>query len=114
MYYYACTARKTNKPITRTHYLDYLNAISDKGKVGNVNFEMTRGMHCHYIIETEQKISHNDLRPTKRGWNVKAIPMYNRKGWIKYCRKDHEANKELNADLHYEQDECIMPTKKLF
>lgn len=120
---YAITAKKTRKPISKEHYLDYLDHISDLGKVGNVNFETTKGLHTHFILKTKTKLDYNDLRPTKYGWNVKAIPIYDRKGWLKYIRKDNEQNKELNKDVkeEYEEDEYIddplpfkMPTKKMF
>ena len=111
--YFAVTSRKTNKPISKIHYLDYLNACTDKGKIANVNFETTRGLHCHFIIKSDNDLKHNDLRPTKRGWNVKVVPIYNMNGWIKYCRKDHEENKDLNENNPYE-DDYIMPDRKLF
>lgn len=107
---YAITARKTNKPISKVHYLDYLNKLTDIGAVGNVNFETTRGLHCHFIIKTISKTSFDKFRPTKRGWNVKAVPIYDRKGWIRYCRKDHEENKELNDD----PDQQPISEKRMF
>lgn len=92
---YAITARKTTKPITKQHYLDYLDKISDLGNVGNVNFETTRGLHLHFQIKCKERIPFPKFRPTKRGWNVKAVPIYNMKSWEQYCRKDrysHENN----------------------
>lgn len=120
---YAITAKKTRKPITKTHYLDYLDYLTDHGKVGNVNFETTKGLHTHFVLKCDEQLDYNKLKPTKHGWNVFAVPLYNRKGWIRYIRKDNEDNKELNRDVKelYEEDEYIediepfkMPTKRLF
>ncbi len=104
---YAITAKKTRKPITQQHYLDYLDYLTDLGKVGNVNFEDTRGLHTHFILQTTSKLDFNKLKPTKYGWNVKAIPIYNRKGWIKYCRKDNLKMQAVNAVIKdtYEDDD---------
>lgn len=93
---YAITARKTRKPVLKEHYEDYLSYIGDIGEVGNVNFETTRGMHCHFILKTDKKVNYRSLRPTKYGWNVKAVPIYNREGWISYSEKDLHSVKPLS------------------
>lgn len=124
---FAMTAKKTRQPITAEHYLDYLDYCTDLGKVGNVNFETTRGLHIHFILEVKDKLDFKKLKPTKYGWNVKAVPIYNPKGWNKYSRKDHRQNKTYNnlvkkyqlqdSDTEIEIDDMdgfIMPTKKLF
>lgn len=117
---YAITMRKTRKPITKQHYLDYLNYCTDLGDVGNVNFEQTKGMHIHFMLKTKKTINYNKLRPTKRGWNCKVVPIFNKRGWIKYCKKDNANNEELNKEVHKqyenaEEEEYIeMPTKNLF
>lgn len=122
---YAMTAKKTRKPISSQHYLDYLDYCSDLGKVGNVNFEDTRGLHIHFVLDTKDKLDYRKLTPTKYGWNIKAVPIYNPKGWKLYCRKDYEKNKELNELVKgYETDDTIIsidsddgfkiPTKNLF
>lgn len=85
---YAITIRKTRRPVTKQHYYDYLDKIADLGSIGNVNFETKKGLHTHFILKTALRLNYNDLRPTKRGWNAKAVPVYNRKGWISYSRKD--------------------------
>ena len=110
---YAITARKTNKPITQAHYEDYLNAISDKGSVGNVRYEEKRGLHCHYTIKSDNIINYNTMRPTKRGWNVKVVPVYNMEGWISYINKHSCEDKE---DVRFLPDEMDMSklTKSLF
>lgn len=97
---YAITAKKTRKPILKEHYMDYLDKISDLGTIGNVNFETTRGLHTHFILRTPDKLDYKKLYPTKYGWNVKAVPIYNRKGWKKYIRKDNIENVSLNLDVH--------------
>lgn len=108
---YAVTTRKTNKPITETHYHDYLAKIGDLGKVGNVNFETKRGLHCHFLLNTTSNyLDYKKLRPTKKGWNVKVVPIYNKRGWVSYCRKEYNteaAEKELAQQFK-------MPTKRLF
>jgi len=90
---YACTARKTTNPITKQHYLDYLDKISDLGTISCVNFEETKGLHCHFTITVQGKLDYNTMRPTKKGWNVKVVPIYDRQGWIRYSRKDQEGLK---------------------
>lgn len=105
---YAITARKTNKPITKTHYYDYLDKLSDLGDIGNVNFEDHRGLHLHFLLKSKDKVPYAKFRPTKRGWNVKAIPIHDKRNWISYCRKDRfQGNNDLD-------DGFIMPTKSLF
>lgn len=109
---YAITAKKTRRPCTRTHYLDYLDYLSDHGKIGNVNFEITRGLHIHFIIKCDKRLDYNLLKPTKKGWNTKAVPVYARKGWIKYSRKDNEKapNKIFNKDVPYPSDDASLIT----
>lgn len=115
---YAVTAKKTRLPIEKVHYLDYLNKITDLGKVGNVYFETTKGLHVHFKVITDTKLNYKKLTPTKRGWNVKAIPIYNNKGWLTYCRKDHEEQVPEIKELHgkYDSEEYIKPifTKNIF
>lgn len=120
-YQYAITAKKTRKPISQTHYLDYLDYITDLGKVGNVNFETTKGLHTHFILKCEEKLDYRKLKPTQYGWNVKAVPIYNRKGWIKYCRKDNLKNTHLQElvptkyiNKREEEEEYIIPPYSLF
>lgn len=95
-YEYAVTARKTRKPVLKEHYEDYLGYIGDIGEIGNVNFETTRGIHCHFILRTKKKLNYKQLRPTKYGWNVKAVPIYDREGWISYSEKDINSVKPLS------------------
>lgn len=108
---YAITVRKTRHPITQLHYLDYLDKMSDSGKVSNVYFETTRGLHCHFMLTTEEPLDYKKtLYPTKRGWNAKAVRVYRRDGWIKYCRKDYTDNTVLNTpvmDTHEEVDKIL-------
>lgn len=116
-YRYAITSKKTRQPITKQHYLDYLDALSDDGRVCNVNFETTRGLHVHFVLETTKPLRQSQLYKTQYGWNHKSVPIYNEKGWRKYCRKDHEDNIELNAQLPYDEDliddpDCCMPVLK--
>lgn len=96
---YALTVRKTRNPITQTHYLDYLDYLSKYGTVGNVNFEETKGLHCHFILETKERLDYKCLKPAKFGWNVMAVPVYNKAGWVKYCRKDHQYTKHLQMKV---------------
>ena len=105
---YAITARKTVKPITKEHYHDYLSKIGDLGSIGNVNFEAKKGLHCHFVLEVKGKINYKELRPTKRGWNVKAVPIYSYREWSCYSRKDREL--ECNDD----PDLFVPPKKRMF
>lgn len=88
MNYYAITAKKTRKPVSQEHYENYLSYCTDLGEVGNVNYERTRGLHIHFIIKTE-RLDYKRLKPTKYGWSVKAVPIYNYQGWIQYIEKDN-------------------------
>lgn len=84
---YAVTARKTRNPITIQHYEDYLGKISDLGEVGNLNYEYEKGLHIHFLVRSNERVNYKDFRPTKRGWNVKVVPVYNEHGWIRYVNK---------------------------
>ena len=109
---YAVTARKTNKPITEQHYQDYLRSISGKGEIGNVNYENKRGLHVHFVIESDSIINFNTLRPTKRGWMVKVVPIYNMKGWISYINKPHD--EKYDVTFHKDEFDMTKLTKSLF
>lgn len=100
---YAVTARKTTKPITKEHYFDYLDKIGDLGEIGNVNFEAKKGLHVHFILDSGKKVSYSKFRPTKRGWNVKAVPIYDKKYWIAYSRKDREMECNDDPDMYVPQ-----------
>lgn len=123
-YEYAITAKKTRNPVLKEHYLDYLDYLTDKGTVADVYFETTRGLHCHFKLRCISKLDYNILKPTKYGWNVKAVPIYNKSGWLKYCRKDFIKNQELNnhiflsdlspEDSEGEQNEMSDRLKKYF
>ena len=104
---HAVTIKKTRNPITQKHYLDHLDILNKTvGKVGNVAFETTRGLHCHFTIKTDGKLNYQNLKPEKYGWNAKAVPIYNKVGWVSYCRKDYKENKELNS-----QPESLYPNQ---
>lgn len=113
---YAITVKKTRNPITQQHYLDYLDKLSDSGKISNVYFETTRGLHCHFMLTTEEPLDYKKtLYPTKRGWNAKAVRVYRRDGWIRYCRKDYEKNTALNTpvmETHEEFDSLMAQEAK--
>lgn len=105
---YAVTAKKTRNPITKQHYLDLLDYYKDLGIVANVAFETTRGLHVHFMLKTSSTLDYTKLKPTKYGWNVKAIPIYDYNGWIKYCRKDFDKNyNQHNNILDDFNDEMI-------
>ncbi len=105
---YAITMKKTRKPVTKQHYFDYLDKIKDLGDIGNVNFETTRGLHVHFILKTKTRLNYQKLRPTRRGWNAKAVPIYDERGWIQYVRKDrYQGNNDPEEDF-------TMPTRNLF
>lgn len=86
--HYAITAKKTRGVISKIHYEDYLGYISDLGSVGNVNYETTRGLHLHFVLLTKDKLDYSKLKPTKYGWNIKAVPIYDMDKWISYIQKD--------------------------
>jgi hypothetical protein len=133
-YEYAITTRKTRQPITKQHYEDYLSHLGDidrhnyydkasmkvirkggLGDVGNVNYEETKGLHVHYILKTDHPITSDNLyyySPSKHGWNHKAVPIFNRSGWISYCEKDKIKKSEDNEP--FKDQQIDMPLKKLF
>lgn len=88
MFTYAVTAKKTRSPISEQHYIDFLNYITDLGEVGNVNYETTRGLHVHFVLKTKTRLDYNKLKPTRYGWSVRAVPVYDINRWIQYCEKD--------------------------
>lgn len=130
-YEYAITSRKTRQPITVEHYEDFLSHLGDisrndeydgrgrrirvggLGDVGNVNYEEEKGLHVHYILKTNRPITSNDLYKyhAPHGWNHKAIPIFNRRGWLAYIRKNQRPPEELE---HPETDNIIPPRRKLF
>lgn len=121
---YAITTKKTRQPVSQQHYLDYLDSLSDLGTVMNVVFETTRGLHVHYVLETEYELSSKDSRlyKTKFGWNHLSVPVWHAKGWTRYCRKDYENNLDLNSIIKYSELDFKVdmstpiknPNKKMF
>lgn len=110
MFEYAITVKKTRKPVSHQHYCDYLDKMKDFGKVGNVYFELTHGLHLHYKIRTDERLDYKKMyKPAKHGWNIKAVPVWNPEGWHKYCRKDHDKQTQELKELHtkYDSDEYI-------
>jgi len=55
----------------------------------NVNYEDTKGLHVHCIIESDAFVDLKAIIPP-HGWNYKVVPLYNRVGWIKYSEKDKD------------------------
>lgn len=109
----AVTVKKTRKPIEIQNYIDYLKYIKPQFNIQNVNIETTRGYHLHFIIKSDTDINFKDLYPSKYGWNIKAVPIYNREGWIKYCEKDFIKNlHNRRLLLQEESDEEVHPTEQ--
>lgn len=120
-YHYAITIRNTRKPIDRESYQVYLDWLSDRGDVSHVHFESNRGLHCHAQCWTPREFSFDDwymaglvvngkLQPKFRGWNVKAVPIFNTEGWIKYCEKEQL---KFEDQITYSPP-CPIPTRRLF
>lgn len=105
---YAITAKKTRKPITQEHYENYLSYLSDMGDVGNLHYENKKGLHIHFVLKTNKLLNYNKLKPTKYGWNIRAVPVYNPEGWNSYCKKDIY---KINARA--EAQENPMPSKRI-
>lgn len=95
---YAITVKKTRNPIEITDYINYLDYLKDMYMVYNVNIETTRGYHLHFIISTSN-LDYKSLYPAKYGWNVKAVPIFFKDGWVKYCEKDLRQNLHLRKIL---------------
>lgn len=85
---YAVTVRKTRGVVTRSHYEGYLSWLSQRGIIGNVNYESTRGLHVHFLIDAWQRLDKRDFLYEPRGWSIRHVPIWDRKGWVKYCEKD--------------------------
>lgn len=83
MFYYACTFRKVRKPFTLSLLEEELAKV--KGKVLDPHYEDTKGLHVHFILESE-----DPERPIyrKRGWYFYAVPIWYTNGWIRYMSKD--------------------------
>lgn len=118
MFEYAITVKKTRKPVSHQHYCDYLDKMKEKGQIGNVYFELTRGLHLHYTLRSDKPIDcKKPYKPSKHGWNIWSVPIYNSQGWNTYCRKDHDDQVKELKELHsnYDSDEYIeqiIPTKE--
>jgi len=109
---YAVTLKKTRSPILDSDYFNYLDYLNEMFSLSNVNFESTKGLHCHFILESAQALNYQDLYIHKYGWSIKAIPIYNRERWIKYCKKDLKDNKQINKKykkhIASEKEEKVM------
>lgn len=120
---FAITAKKTRKPISDKHYLDFLDRTKDLGEIGNVNLETTKGLHVHFVLKCNS-LRYRDVYPSKVGWSIKIVPIFNKDGWVKYVRKDHLINKDLNkcvqkynesdSPIDMEYCEPVPPKKSLF
>lgn len=104
---YAITVVKTTLPKTKDHYYDYLDSIDSMGFLGNVYFEETKGLHIHFLMKTGIRLDYKQLYPKKKGWSIKAVPVYDEAGWEAYCRKD--TDDPLPNEYVYK-----MPKKRLF
>lgn len=106
---YAITVKKTRNPISIQDYINYLDYLKGMYNIGNVNIETTRGLHLHFIISCV-KLDFKSLYPAKYGWNVKAVPIFYKEGWIKYSEKDLKKNLELRKLLIPDDAEVYEPT----
>lgn len=99
MFEYALTVKKTRNPINIDEYASYLSYIKDMFNVANVNIETTRGLHIHFLLTSEKRLIYKDLYIQPRGWSIKAVPIFNRRGWDIYTQKDLLKNYALTASL---------------
>jgi len=107
-YALALTLRKTRKPVTLPYYKEQLKLIGQHVDIYNVNYEDTKGLHVHCIIESDEFVDLKAIIPP-HGWNYKVVPLYNRVGWIKYSEKDKDKhvlqnhfNEQINEELYEE------------
>jgi len=111
MFEYAITAKKTRKPVNIDEYANYLTYLKDMFTVGNVHIETTRGLHIHFLLTSEKSICYKDLYIQNHGWSIRAVPIYNRKGWNAYSSKDLLKNYALtNALLQKVKIKAYKPT----
>jgi len=88
---YALTIKKTRGTPCISDYEQYLSFLMGKGfEIYNVNYELTRGLHCPLLIKTNWKLAPKDpsLYRDRYGYNILAVPIFFKKGWIRYAEKD--------------------------
>jgi len=88
MPYYAFTIKKTRGVPTDVHYENYLEWLSHKFAIWNVNYEYHKGMHVHCILEAAKTPALSEVKFEKYGWSFRIVPIYNLTGWKKYITKD--------------------------
>jgi len=91
---YAVTVKKTRGPIVMGHYVDYLAWLAQRGLILNLNFEDTRGLHCHFMFDSKTYMTAQDWKYEKYGWSIRATKLWDETVWNRYCMKD--AHKPLN------------------
>lgn len=109
LFEYAVTVKKTRGKPTPSDYAQYLQWLEEKGfLVGNVNFEMTRGLHIHFVIKSVNKLKEKDpsLYRDRYGWNILAKKCYSLSGWLRYSEKDMKKPEVMNlmGELAEEKD----------
>lgn len=113
MFEYAITVKKTRKPVNIDEYANYLNYIKDMFTFGNVHIETTKGLHIHFLLTSQKRITYSDLYIQKHGWSIRAVPIYNRQGWTAYSSKDFLKNYALtNALLNKVNKPAYEPTEQ--
>lgn len=112
---YAFTLRKTTKnaEATKIQYMNHLIKLKTFGRIEDVKFETTSGLHCHGILKVFKDQNLKRLRV--RGWNLKLVKIYDMNGWQEYINKDQD---DLMADMQDTPIDpdggIIIPAKKLF
>lgn len=89
--YYALTIKKTRGVPTEKDYEEYFSWLIAQGyQIWEVNYETTRGLHVHCILECAERIPHfkKALYRDNFGWNLHAVPIFHRRGWVRYSEKD--------------------------
>ncbi len=98
---YAVTLKQTRRVPTVCSYESYLTFLRSQGYVcTNVNYEETRGLHIHFIVQSE---GYPDLKMENHGWHIKCAEVWDLDGWISYSEKDKKESiraKHIQEELH--------------
>lgn len=107
MYHYAITVKKTRGKPEVADYESYLSWLGERVVVYDVNYEFTRGLHIHFIIDTRHKLQRKDasLYRDRYGWNILAVPIYNIEGWERYIHKDSHTEDVKNIKRQKQMEE---------
>lgn len=102
---YAITLKKTRGVPRVSDYEDYLAWLRENSfEVMNVNYEVTRGLHIHFVLSSEEE-GYPNIKKEPHGWHIKCVPIWDRDGWVAYSEKDKSKDlkiQQILTELHEE------------